>query len=418
MRTVVAVILLLSSLLWAETQEAAYFRAMKAEEAGDVASALAAFEAAVALPGPYTEEIREIIEKYYSALGMTADEKTDPWSFRLSGDAGFYGLRYSEFGGVDEASEQGVELFLSLAPFLDYSTGEWIHSFGIGIVGDWFVTNDDMPILDTNDWSFSVGLEYLLVGRSVFVDLGVDLGFSQGESAAPSFYGWFEKDFYRIEKQRLGMALWGYFDSDGPLNLSLYGAWHRTATYGWNANAYLGMRFEADSVVDYVSYLAAYQEAREGYSTGGNSRFRNPMEACLEIYGEQCFGWEIAAIDSLYWSGRDTSTVVDVPWDYAMWLGPTLRSQVSYRFRRYVTLEARLNLFYGFVLSGPDDEYERIGKFSGNWSARALWKLGTVSFYLGVEQLYRHYDLPAYYLGIYPKNTLLTELKAGLKIGL
>ena len=82
MRFVAIVLLMLSSLLFAETQESVYYRAMKAEEAGDVSAALAAFEEAVEIPGPYTQEIREIINEYNKALGTTAVTKS-PWSFRF-----------------------------------------------------------------------------------------------------------------------------------------------------------------------------------------------------------------------------------------------------------------------------------------------------------------------------------------------
>ena len=445
MRSIAVVILLLSSVLLAETQEAAYFRALKAEEAGDITLALESFEEAAALPGPYTEEIREIVKEYYKALGGTEDSADNPWSFRFLGNLGFYGLRYSEFGGVDEVTEHGGDLFLSLTPFLDYTTGDYIHSFGIGLNSDWFVANENMPALDTNDWKFSLGLEYSLVGSSILLDVGVDLNFAQGEDVSPSFFGWIEKDFFRIEKNRLGMAAWGYYDADGPLAFALYGAWHRTSTYGWNAAVYVGGRFEADSAVDYVGYLAAYEAAlqdafneaapyeREPFEGGGAERWdnrgaRNPMDACLETYGEECFEWEISKIDSIYWSTHSrpdsssansldsaTDVSVAVPKYYATWLGPTLRSRLSYKFRNGLSLEARLNLFYGFVLDGPDSDYEKIRKFSGSWGGTVFWKPNSLTLYLGLEQFYKHYGLPAYYKGIYPQNTLLSELKAGLK---
>ena len=445
MRSIAVVILLLSSVLLAETQEAAYFRALKAEEAGDITLALESFEEAAALPGPYTEEIREIVKEYYKALGETEDFADDPWSFRFLGDFGFYGLRFSEFGGVDEVTEHGGDLFLSLTPFLDYTTGDYIHSFGIGFNSDWFVANENMPALDTNDWKFSLGLEYSLVGSSILLDIGVDLNFAQGEDVSPSFFGWIEKDFFRKEKNRLGMAAWGYYDADGPLAFALYGAWHRTSTYGWNAAVYVGGRFEADSAVDYVGYLAAYEAAlqdafneaapyeREPFEGGGAERWdnrgaRNPMDACLETYGEECFEWEISKIDSIYWSTHSrpdsssansldsaTDVSVAVPKYYATWLGPTLRSRLSYKFRNGLSLEARLNLFYGFVLDGPDSDYEKIRKFSGSWGGTVFWKPNSLTLYLGFEQFYKHYGLPAYYKGIYPQNTLLSELKAGLK---
>lgn len=445
MRSIAVVILLLSSVLLAETQEAAYFRALKAEEAGDITLALESFEEAAALPGPYTEEIREIVKVYYKALGVSEDSADNPWSFRFLGNLGFYGLRYSEFGGVDEVTEHGGDLFLSLTPFLDYTTGDYIHSFGIGLNSDWFVANENMPALDTNDWKFSLGLEYSLVGSSILLDIGVDLNFAQGEDVSPSFFGWIEKDFFRKEKNRLGMAAWGYYDADGPLAFALYGAWHRTSTYGWNAAAYVGGRFEADSAVDYVGYLAAYEAAlqeafneaapyeREPFEGGGAERWdnrgaRNPMDACLETYGEECFEWEISKIDSIYWSTHSrpdsssansldsaTDVSVAVPKYYAKWLGPTLRSRISYKFRNGLSLEARLNLFYGFVLDGPDSDYEKIRKFSGSWGGTVFWKPNSLTLYLGLEQFYKHYGLPAYYKGIYPQNTLLSELKAGLK---
>lgn len=445
MRSIAVVILLLSSVLLAETQEAAYFRALKAEEAGDITLALESFEEAAVLPGPYTEEIREIVKEYYKALGGTEDSADNPWSFRFLGNLGFYGLRFSEFGGVDEVTEHGGDLFLSLTPFLDYTTGDYIHSFGIGLNSDWFVANENMPALDTNDWKFSLGLEYSLVGSSILLDVGVDLNFAQGEDVSPSFFGWIEKDFFRIEKNRLGMAIWGYYDADGPLAFALYGAWHRTSTYGWNAAVYVGARFEADSAVDYVGYLAAYEAAlqeafneaapyeREPFEGGGAERWdnrgaRNPMDACLETYGEECFEWEISKIDSIYWSTHSrpdsssansldsaTDVSVVVPKYYAKWLGPTLRSRLSYKFRNGLSFEARLNLFYGFVLDGPDSDYEKIRKFSGSWDGTVFWKPNSLTLYLGLEQFYKHYGLPAYYKGIYSQNTLLSELKAGLK---
>ena len=52
------ILLVLATALFAETQEEAYYRALKLEEAGDIPAALQAFEEAAALPGEYTEEIQ------------------------------------------------------------------------------------------------------------------------------------------------------------------------------------------------------------------------------------------------------------------------------------------------------------------------------------------------------------------------
>ena len=435
MRFVAVVLLLLTSLLFAETQESVYFRAMKAEEAGDVTAALAAFEEAVQIPGPYTEEIREIIDDYYKALD-TVEEKKNPWSLRFLGDIGFYGLHYNEYGGVEKVSETGGDVFFSLTPFVDYSSGDWIHSFGLGFSGDWFVANDDMPVLDTNDWNISVGLEYSLVGKSLMVDVGADIKVVEGAYVSPNFYAWVERDFYRFEKQRVGAAVWGYYDPDGPLSFALYGSWHRTVPYGLNGSAYVGARFEADSAVDFVKFVETYKNTVEDPENEGNveqwnsywggsnpmyGNWQNPMQVCLETYGPECYNWNIGKIDSMYWAQRnapqnsESTADVSIPKYYAKWFGPTLRSQVSYKFKRNITVEARLNLFYGFVLDGPDSDYEKMGKFSGVWGTMLYWKPNALTLYLGAEQFYKHYSLPKYYVGIYPRNTILTELKVGFK---
>ena len=435
MRFIAIVLLLLTSLLFAETQESVYYRAMKAEEAGDVSAALAAFEEAVQIPGPYTEEIREIINEYYKALGTTSDAKS-PWSLRFLGDLGFYGLHYNEYGGVEKVSETGGDIFFSLTPFIDYSAGNWIHSFGIGFSGDWFVANDDMPVLDTNDWNISVGLEYSLVGKSLMLDVGADIKVVEGAYVSPNFYAWVERDFYRFEKQRVGAAVWGYYDPDGPLSFALYGSWHRTVPYGLNGSAYVGARFEADSAVDFVNYLESYKNALDELENeeeenpwnsywGGSypmyENWQNPMQACLENYGPECYNWNVGKLDSMYWTQRnapqnsESIVRVSIPRYYAKWFGPTLRSQVSYKFKRNITLEARLNLFYGFVLDGPDSDYEKMGKLSASWGTMLYWKPNALTLYLGAEQFYKHYSLSEYYVGIYPRNTILSELKVGFK---
>ena len=133
MRLVAIVLLIFTSLLFAETQESVYYRAMKAEEAGDVSAALAAFEEAVQIPGPYTEEIREIIDSYYKALGPTTEKKI-PWSLRFLGDIGFYGKSGFTFArdkgiryhGLPEGADSSFFLVNELIDgFLNNITGEY-----------------------------------------------------------------------------------------------------------------------------------------------------------------------------------------------------------------------------------------------------------------------------------------------------
>lgn len=433
MHRIAVVLLLLSSLLWAETQEEAYFRAMKAEETGDVTSAVKAFEDAVALPGPYTAELQEILKSYYDALGVKEDSANGALSFRLLGDVGFYGLRYDEMGGKN-GGEYGGDAYVSLTPFLDYSSGNWIHSFGIGLTGDLFLLNDNMPALDTNDWTLALGAEYSLVGQSLMLNAGVDLNFAEGEDVSATFYGRLQKEFYRKRKDRLGAAAWAYVDTEGPRSYALFASWNRTSTYGLNGSAYLGLRFEADYVSNYKKYLSDFQsvlkqkadkicstsDSREECKTGeGWTSMPVTVAYCMEKYGDQCPVWDENAIDSLYWENRidELMDSIEVPISryYGKWLGPILRSKVFYKFRNNISVEAKMNLFYGFVVDGPDPDYEKIQKFVGNWGVTAFWKPNYGTVYLGLEQIYKAYNLPGCYKNIFSKGNLLTELKAGFK---
>ena len=210
------IILLMATALFAETQEEAYYRAMKLEEAGDIPAALEAFEDAAALPGDYTEEIQEIIREYKATLGESNGESADsasaqsdekPWEFHVAGELGFYGMHYKATG-MDEG-EIGGDLFLNVNPYVDYELGNWLHTFSAYAQGDYYMNNDKMTMLDTNDASFVLGLEYTLFGKGLLLDLGYDFNI-EGEELSSDFYAWIEKDLYRFEKQRLGVVGWAY----------------------------------------------------------------------------------------------------------------------------------------------------------------------------------------------------------------
>ncbi len=421
-RLAVVAILLLSSLLWAETQEEVYYRAMKAEESGDISLAVKTFEEAVALPGPYTEELKEILKNYYEALGIKGESESSPWSFRFGGDAGFNGLKYNESSLSAEAREYGGDLFLSLTPFLDYSSGDWLHSFGLEATGDWFLMNDNMPALDTSDWTLSLGVDYSLIGTGLILNVGANVNLSEKEDLSLSLFGWFQKEFYRNGKNRFGAALWAYYRNDGPLSSALYATWNRSATHGWNGSVYLGARFEADSVMDYKRYVADYNKQLDKLLDKAVEEASNMMGAydyCWQNFGSNCLGMSSDEIDSLYWEKLVDDAINSVSakpkYSYGMWLGPALRSRVFYKFKTNITLEAKVNLFYGFVLNGPDKDYEKIQKFTGTFGGMMYWKPSFCKLYLGLEQIYRYYNLPEYYKDVYPESGVLTQLKAGVK---
>lgn len=370
------VLFVFATALFAETQEEAYYRAMKYEESGDIEAALQAFEEAAALPGEYTEELQGIIRDYKAALGKSKDESADSigfensWEFHVAGELSFYGLRYKATG-MDE-SEIGGDLFLNVNPYVDYLTELWSHTFAASVQGDYFLNNDKMTMLDTNDWNLVLGLEYTLFGRGLLFDVGYDFNI-EGETLSSDFFGFVEKDLFRFEKQRVGLVGWAYYQTSGPMSFALYGAWHRNVNEGLNGTVYLGAKVDGDSIY---------------------------------------FWKDLVYIDSI--SG-DTATERIIQDGTGKWFGPLFRSRLSYKFKNRITLEAKMNLFYGFPLDPPDAEYGKIRKITGLWGLTFSWKYWKMNYYLGLEHSYKHYDLPELYRKFYDEVSRVTKLKLGVK---
>ena len=403
--------LALVALLYAETQEDAYYRAMKFEEAGDITAALQAFEEAAALPGEYTEEIQGIIREYKSALGLADDDssgaanKANPWEFHVAGELGLYGMHYKETG-LDTA-EKGGDLFINVNPYFDYVSGIWSHTFAASVQGDYFLNNDEMSVLDTNDWNLVLGLEYTLMGRGMLLDAGYDFNI-EGDKLYSDFYLWLEKDLYKFEKQRVGVVAWAYYQTSGPMSFAAYASWHRTVSEGLNGTVYVGAKFEADSAFDYKSFMESYAEYKQAAST------YNDYWQYLSDHGAEMGDAEYEAYVS---NSPVEPSVESVVYRQTMgkWFGPVFRSRISYKFKNRISVEAKMNLFYGFAIGGPDDEFKKIKKFNGTWGGMVSWKYKMMSFYLGLERNYKHMNLPNFYKGFYRESTVLTQLKLGVK---
>ena len=371
------IILLMATALFAETQEEAYYRAMKLEEAGDIPAALEAFEDAAALPGDYTEEIQEIIREYKAALGKSDEMPMDSsgvendvnsWEFHVAGELGFYGMHYKATG-MDEG-EIGGDLFLNVNPYVDYELGNWLHTFSAYAQGDYYMNNDKMTMLDTNDASFVLGLEYTLFGKGLLLDLGYDFNI-EGEELSSDFYAWIEKDLYRFEKQRVGVVGWAYYQTSGPMSYALYASWHRTVSEGLNGTVYVGAKLDGDSI---------------------------------SLLQEKPVNDSLADVTTVEWLGA-----------VAKWFGPVLRSRISYKFKNRITVEAKMNLSYGFAVGTTDPDYEKSKKLYGLLGATVSWKHWKMNYYLGLERSYTRY----YWSGIYKKvnneSTSLNWLKLGVK---
>jgi hypothetical protein len=352
---IIALLFALVSLVAAESQENLYYRALKAEEAENIPEAMALFRAAVAEQGPYTAEIQEIIDSYEKVLGETGNDSLET---RDKDSWEFHTYGNVAFLGLNykrndvSEGETGTELSSTANVSVDYNSAEWNHSFEVSASGDWFINKDDMPSLDTSAWEATFGLGYSLIGNALILDIGADMNISEEDDWTPDFYLWVEKYFARMDKHKFGVAVMNYYNLDGSLFTMAYLSWHRYAKYGWKSSVYVGGRFEADS------------------------------------------------ISRPYWLKL---------------LGPSLKPSFSYRFKTDISIDTRMNLFYGFVVDGPDSEYEKVQKFSGSWALTISWNPGVVGLFLGAEQFYRYYVIPSGYTIDYPRSSLYTELKAGIK---
>lgn len=423
MRSLTLFLVLLASALFAQTQQDIYRQALEAEEAGDVSKSIELFEKARDAGGEYTEEINEILAEYYEALGGDAD--TSEVSFRFLGNLGFYGLHYAEYGSTKDVSENGGDLFASVSGYLDFSTGNWIHSFGVAFVSDWFVTNEDMPVLDTNDWTMAPGLEYSLVGQRLLLDIGVDFNITSEGDFNPAGYGWVEFDIARYTAQRFGVAGSIYYRKDGPATAGVFGSWHRSETQGLNGSAYLGAKYEADYLLDILGYVGSSQEDCERDAWGNcidqtfpTINFEEVVAKCVAENGDSlCWDPNVFQpyIDAAY---AELDQTEDLSFDryWSRWIGPSFQLRLSYLFKTKISVETKFDLFYAFLVDGASAEYEKMGKFSGKWGLVFNWNPNWLTLYLGAEQTYLRYVLPNSLKDYFPETCLLTSLKAGVKV--
>lgn len=423
MRSLTLFLVLLASALFAQTQQDIYRQALEAEEAGDVSKSIELFEKARDAGGEYTEEINEILAEYYEALGGDAD--TSEVSFRFLGNLGFYGLHYAEYGSTKDVSENGGDLFASVSGYLDFSTGNWIHSIGVAFVSDWFVTNEDMPVLDTNDWTMAPGLEYSLVGQRLLLDIGVDFNITSEGDFNPAGYGWVEFDIARYTAQRFGVAGSIYYRKDGPATAGVFGSWHRSETQGLNGSAYLGAKYEADYLLDILDYVGSSQEDCERDAWGNcidqtfpTINFEEVVAKCVAENGDSLC-WDLNVfqpyIDAAY---AELDQTEDLSFDryWSRWIGPSFQLRLSYLFKTKISVETKFDLFYAFLVDGASAEYEKMGKFSGKWGLVFNWNPNWLTLYLGAEQTYLRYVLPNSLKDYFPETCLLTSLKAGVKV--
>ena len=246
-----------------------------------------------------------------------------------------------------------------------------------------------------------------------------------------------EFDAKKFEKQRLGAALWGYTRWGGNTSAAAYATWHRTVPVGLNGQVYAGVRYEADSLADVIGFVDKLSEDCErnefgmcidgGY--GSMPQMPNGWELCVAEHTEaECadnsngllMSYFEAAYTAWWEEVSQTGEQPEVKMEYrwTRWMGPTIRSKISYRFRNKIALETKLNVLYSFLVDGASSEYEKTRKFSTQWGLTFLWNPNIFTFYVGFEQLYLHYWLPKSLDGAFPDNSLVNEVKLGVKFDL
>jgi hypothetical protein len=423
MRSLTLFLVLFASVLFAQTQQDFYRQALEAEEAGEVSKSIELFEKAREAGGEYTEEISEILDAYYEALGGDAD--TSGFSFRFLSNVGFYGLHYAEYGLPNKVSENGGDLFASVSGYVDYSTGNWIHSLGAVFVSDWFVSNEDMPVLDTNDWTLAPGLEYSLVGRRLLLDVGVDFNITSDGDFNPAGYGWVEFDIAQLTSQRFGVAGAVYYRKDGPVTAGVFGSWHRSENQGLNGSAYLGAKYEADYLLDILKYVQDPNADCERDAWGNcidqafpTINFEEVVAKCVADNGDSlCWDPNVFQpyIEAAY-AELDQTEDLSLERAWSRWIGPSVQLKLSYLFKTKISIETKFDLFYAFLIDGASDEYEKMGKFSGKWGIVFNWNPNWLTLYLGAEQMYLKYMLPNSLKDYFPETCLLSSLKAGVKV--
>ena len=414
MRLLPLMLIVLASVLFAQTQEDLYRQALEAEEAGEVSKSIELFEKARDAGGEYTEELKEILASYYEALGDGADGGS-AFDFHFLSNVGFYGLHYAEYGSSEDISENGGDLFASVSGYVDFTTGNWVHSLGIVFVSDWFVANENMPVLDTNDWTIAPGLEYMLVGRNLLLDVGVDFNITSDGDFNPAGFGWVEFDILRFTAQRLGVAASVYYRKDGPASAGLFGTWHRSEAQGLIGSAYVGAKFEADYLMDILKYV---QDPTAVDQTFPTINFEEVVAKCVAENGDSlCWDPNVFQpyIEAAYAELEQTEDLsLERAW--SRWIGPSAQLKLSYLFKHGISVETKFDLFYAFLVDGASEEYEKMGKFSGKWGLMFNWNPNWLTLYLGAEQMYQKYILPVSLKDYFPETCLLSSVKAGVKV--
>lgn len=385
-------VLLGLGLAFATPQDSLYEKALDAEEAGDVATAIHLFEKANSFPGNYNAEIREILAEYYKALQIERDSGCGKRELSFWANVEASGSRYDEPGDSLGAHEFFGEGGLRIGAELFIPQGKLSHRVAVLFASDVFF-HEANTVFDTNRVEISPSVEYSLAGESFAVSLETGLLFSERDKGTVFASLWGKLNFYRNGDFRAGFRGDFYGNSLARVRLSAGSFFEVQKEKGFSVELALSGRFDGDTSV------AAY--------------FKYPPRGDFEN-GEP-FPWEVGmdvlpdSVSERYYLGRRSK------------LGPEIRAFLEYRFSQLFSLDFRGSLFFSYA--PQEDWWLRDAESSASWNRQALqgfadiranfeWNRFGAYFSLGAC-FYRYFRLPKDHPEIFSASVLQEKARLG-----
>lgn len=334
-------VLLGLELAYATPQDSLYEKALDAEGAGDVATAIHLFEMANSYPGNYNAEIQEILTEYYEALQIGRDSGSGEKELSFWANLEASGSRYDEQGDSLGAHEFFGEGGLRLGAELLIPQGELSHRIAVLFASEAFF-HEPNTVFDTNRVEFSPSVEYSLLGDRFTVSLETGLLFSARDKGTVFASLWGRRELYRNGDFRAGFRGDFFWNSQARVRLSAGSFFEIQREKGFSGELALSGRFDGDTSV------SAY--------------FKYPLRGDFEN-GEP-FPWDADAdvlpnsVSERYYLGRRSK------------LGPEIRAFLEYRFSRFFSLDFRGSLF--FSCCPQEDRWLRDAERIATWNRRML----------------------------------------------
>lgn len=363
-RLFVVCVLLLCGLSPAMSQDSLYEKALDAEGAGDVSSAVHLFEMAYSRPGPYTAEIGEILAAYYDALqidGPGGEKRTRKLSFLTKLEMG--GIRYDEPGGDNH--EFLADAFWEVGAELSIPRGEASHRVGISLASEVFF-HEPNTAFDTTGGEFSASVVYSFFGKRGSVSLETGMFFPEDRKNAFFVDFWGKRELCRMEAFAAGVKGDVYGNSLARFSASLGGYLELFPGKNPEVNFYFAGRFDGDTSVFAYFKLPAY-DFEEGF-----------------FPGEPEAGFSRDSVEKRFYVGRRSR------------FGPEFRAFAGYGLGGPFSLEFFGDLFLSYA--PQRDRWLRDAFRNASWNRFAIQGLADFRVNFDWKRFEAYVSLGAYFL--------------------